>query len=62
VDPSTEPFSFGRPDPDGIRKFMKEKVFWSDSKTDEYLVPLLKRMDSVVTHCLTYPLLVDYLT
>ncbi|CAG0920157.1 unnamed protein product [Notodromas monacha] len=45
VDDSTEKFTFSVPDLDGLREFMRAKIGWPSAKTDETLLPVLKRMD-----------------
>ncbi|KAJ4960439.1 hypothetical protein NE237_020349 [Protea cynaroides] len=42
VDKSTEPFSWGKPDLFVLHKLCWEKFGWSNQKTDELLVPVLK--------------------
>ncbi|KAA1081166.1 DNA repair protein rad2 [Puccinia graminis f. sp. tritici] len=43
VDHSTEKFVWGLPDLDGIREFLYDHLSWSSIKTDEVIVPLIKR-------------------
>ncbi|XP_052195204.1 DNA repair protein UVH3 isoform X2 [Diospyros lotus] len=42
VDKSTEPFSWGKPDPFLLRKLCWEKFGWSTQKADELILPVLK--------------------
>ncbi|KAL2161551.1 hypothetical protein VTH06DRAFT_8113 [Thermothelomyces fergusii] len=45
VDSSTEPFRWGVPDLDGLRRFLTETVGWSRERTDEVLVPVIRDMN-----------------
>ncbi|KNZ56545.1 hypothetical protein VP01_237g12 [Puccinia sorghi] len=43
VDNSTEKFVWGVPDLEGIREFLYDHLSWSSIKTDELIIPLIKR-------------------
>ncbi|MBW0464154.1 hypothetical protein O181_003869 [Austropuccinia psidii MF-1] len=43
VDSSTQDFAWGLPDLDGIRQFLYDHSNWTWSKTDELIIPLIKR-------------------
>ncbi|PLW44401.1 hypothetical protein PCASD_04486 [Puccinia coronata f. sp. avenae] len=43
VDHSTEKFVWGLPDLEGIREFLYDHLDWTSVKTDEVIVPLIKR-------------------
>ncbi|XP_071950328.1 DNA excision repair protein ERCC-5 homolog isoform X2 [Antedon mediterranea] len=45
VDESTEEFSWGMPDLDSIRGFALERLNWNIKKTDENVLPVLKKMN-----------------
>ncbi|KAF8199676.1 PIN domain-like protein [Pholiota molesta] len=45
VDSSEEPFKWGMPDLDGLRKFFEEELSWHQSKVDELLLPIIQRMN-----------------
>ncbi|KAI7953688.1 hypothetical protein MJO28_006235 [Puccinia striiformis f. sp. tritici] len=43
VDHSTEKFIWGLPDLEGIKEFLYDHLSWSSIKTDEVIIPLIKR-------------------
>ncbi|CAH7670531.1 hypothetical protein PPACK8108_LOCUS5255, partial [Phakopsora pachyrhizi] len=43
VDSSKQKFTWGLPDLDGLRDFLQDHLTWSSSKTDELILPLIKR-------------------
>jgi DNA excision repair protein ERCC-5 len=45
IDESTDKFVFSVPDLTGLREYLREKLSWPSAKTDETLLPVLKRMD-----------------
>ncbi|KAL2154421.1 hypothetical protein VTH82DRAFT_3097 [Thermothelomyces myriococcoides] len=45
VDSDTEPFQWGVPDLDGLRRFLTETIGWSQERTDEVLVPVIRDMN-----------------
>ncbi len=45
VDGSTEPFQWGVPDLDGLRIFLMSTIGWSQERTDEVLVPVIRDMN-----------------
>ena len=45
VDHSTEPFQWGVPDLDGLRQFLMATIGWSQERTDEVLVPVIRDMN-----------------
>ncbi|CAK7244744.1 MAG: DNA repair protein rad2 [Sporothrix thermara] len=45
VDRSTEPFQWGVPDLDGLRNFLMATIGWSQERTDEVLVPVIRDMN-----------------
>lgn len=45
VDSSPEPFQWGVPDLDGLRRFLMGTVGWSQERTDEVLVPVIRDMN-----------------
>ncbi|KAH7321265.1 hypothetical protein B0I35DRAFT_351378 [Stachybotrys elegans] len=45
VDDSTEPFQWGVPDVEGLRRFLMATIGWSKERTDEVLVPVIKDMN-----------------
>ncbi|KFH45504.1 DNA repair protein-like protein [Hapsidospora chrysogenum ATCC 11550] len=45
VDDSTEPFQWGVPDLEGLRRFLMATIGWSKERTDEVLVPVIKDMN-----------------
>jgi DNA excision repair protein ERCC-5 len=45
VDKSTDPFTWGRPDLESLRKFCNERFSWAKDKADELLLPVLKEYD-----------------
>ncbi|KAL2123104.1 hypothetical protein VTJ04DRAFT_3559 [Mycothermus thermophilus] len=45
VDSSPEPFQWGVPDLDGLRRFLIGTVGWSQERTDEVLVPVIRDMN-----------------
>ncbi|EFW98861.1 DNA excision repair protein rad2 [Grosmannia clavigera kw1407] len=45
VDSSTEPFQWGVPDLDGLRSFLMSTIGWSQDRTDEVLVPVIRDMN-----------------
>lgn len=49
VDKDKTEFVWGVPDLDALRKFLKGMVGWSEDKTDELLVPVIKTMNQKLT-------------
>jgi DNA excision repair protein ERCC-5 len=45
VDDSPEPFQWGVPDLDGLRQFLMTTIGWSQERTDEVLVPVIRDMN-----------------
>eukprot|EP00794_Sanderia_malayensis_P011202 gene11202-12377_t len=45
VDTSEEQFEWGKPDAQCIREFAKRKFGWSNSRTDELLLPVIKNVN-----------------
>lgn len=45
VDASTEPFQWGVPNLEGLRQFLMTTIGWSQERTDEVLVPVIKDMN-----------------
>ncbi|KAL2136289.1 hypothetical protein VTI74DRAFT_4524 [Chaetomium olivicolor] len=45
VDSSPEPFQWGVPDLDGLRQFLMNTIGWSQERTDEVLVPVIRDMN-----------------
>ncbi|KFA73092.1 hypothetical protein S40288_02747 [Stachybotrys chartarum IBT 40288] len=45
VDNNAEPFQWGVPDVEGLRKFLMATIGWSKERTDEVLVPVIKDMN-----------------
>ncbi|XP_049537650.1 uncharacterized protein LOC125952292 [Anopheles darlingi] len=45
VDYSEEEFTWGYPDADRLRDYARQKFGWTRSKTDDILLPVLKRLD-----------------
>ncbi|CAK7231265.1 DNA repair protein rad2 [Sporothrix curviconia] len=45
VDRSAEPFQWGVPDLDGLRSFLMATIGWSQERTDEVLVPVIRDMN-----------------
>ncbi|KAH8819184.1 DNA excision repair protein-like protein [Xylogone sp. PMI_703] len=45
VDSSPEPFQWGVPDLDGLRNFLMSTIGWSQERTDEVLVPVIRDMN-----------------
>ncbi|XP_058058071.1 DNA excision repair protein ERCC-5 [Anopheles bellator] len=45
VDCSDEEFTWGYPDADRLRDYARQKFGWTRSKTDDILLPVLKRID-----------------
>ncbi|KAL1903482.1 DNA repair protein rad2 [Sporothrix stenoceras] len=45
VDRSAEPFQWGVPDLDGLRSFLMSTIGWSQERTDEVLVPVIRDMN-----------------
>ncbi|XP_035793693.1 DNA repair protein complementing XP-G cells-like [Anopheles albimanus] len=45
VDCSEEEFTWGYPDADRLRDYARQKFGWTRSKTDDILLPVLKRLD-----------------
>ncbi|KFB44193.1 hypothetical protein ZHAS_00012042 [Anopheles sinensis] len=45
VDCSEEQFTWGYPDADRLRDYARQKFGWSQSKTNDILLPVLKRLD-----------------
>lgn len=46
VDKDDTPFKWGKPDLDRLRTLMRNYLSWTDEKTDEVLIPLIKEMNS----------------
>lgn len=45
VDSDPEPFQWGVPDVDGLRRFLMSTIGWSQERTDEVLVPVIRDMN-----------------
>lgn len=45
IDGSAEPFQWGVPNLDGLRQFLMSTIGWSQERTDEVLVPVIKDMN-----------------
>lgn len=45
VDSESEPFQWGVPDVEGLRQFLMATIGWSQERTDEVLVPVVKDMN-----------------
>ncbi|KAI0912883.1 hypothetical protein F4823DRAFT_580011 [Ustulina deusta] len=45
VDHSAEPFQWGSPDVEGLRQFLMATIGWSQERTDEVLVPVIRDMN-----------------
>ncbi|RKU44624.1 DNA repair protein rad2 [Coniochaeta pulveracea] len=45
VDASTEPFQWGVPNLEGLRQFLMATIGWSQERTDEVLVPVIKDLN-----------------
>ncbi|KAI0536759.1 hypothetical protein GGR58DRAFT_514273 [Xylaria digitata] len=45
VDHSTESFQWGSPDVEGLRQFLMATIGWSQERTDEVLVPVIRDMN-----------------
>lgn len=45
VDSNPEPFQWGVPDLDGLRRFLTATIGWSQERTDEVLVPVIRDMN-----------------
>ncbi|KAF3764514.1 PIN domain-like protein [Cryphonectria parasitica EP155] len=45
VDHGQEPFQWGVPDLDGLRRFLMATIGWSQERTDEVLVPVIRDMN-----------------
>lgn len=45
VDKDPSPFAWGEPDLDGLRQFLMATIGWSQERTDEVLVPVIKDMN-----------------
>lgn len=45
VDESKEAFSWGLPDLTSLRDFARQKFGWTKTKTDEILLPVVKKLD-----------------
>ncbi|PNY28591.1 DNA repair protein rad13 [Tolypocladium capitatum] len=45
VDGSAEPFQWGVPDLEGLRRFLMATIGWSKERTDEVLVPVIRDMN-----------------
>lgn len=45
VDGSAEPFQWGVPDVEGLRRFLTATIGWSKERTDEVLVPVIRDMN-----------------
>ncbi|KAF8575156.1 PIN domain-like protein [Ramaria rubella] len=44
VDESEEPFKWGLPDLDGLQHFFREELSWSQTKVDDLLLPIIRKM------------------
>ncbi|KAF8513176.1 hypothetical protein BU17DRAFT_77279 [Hysterangium stoloniferum] len=44
VDESEEPFKWGLPDLDALHQFFQDELSWSQSKVDDLLVPIIRKM------------------
>jgi DNA excision repair protein ERCC-5 len=53
VDKSTDPFTWGRPDLESLRKFCNERFSWAKDKADELLLPVLKEYDRREVSCVS---------
>jgi DNA excision repair protein ERCC-5 len=49
VDSSSEPFQWGVPDLDNLRAFLMSTIGWSQERTDEVLVPVIRDMNRRAT-------------
>lgn len=45
VDNSEEPFKWGLPDLDGLRAFFYQELGWAQTKVDELLLPIIRKMN-----------------
>ena len=45
VDKDDTPFKWGKPDLDKLRALMRNYLSWTDDKTDEVVIPLIKEMN-----------------
>ncbi|KAK8000386.1 DNA excision repair protein [Apiospora arundinis] len=45
VDDTPDPFQWGVPDVDGLRRFLMSTIGWSQERTDEVLVPVIRDMN-----------------
>ncbi|KAK8075240.1 hypothetical protein PG997_009903 [Apiospora hydei] len=45
VDDTPDPFQWGVPDVDGLRRFLMATIGWSQERTDEVLVPVIRDMN-----------------
>jgi DNA excision repair protein ERCC-5 len=45
VDDTAEPFQWGVPDVEGLRRFLMATIGWSKERTDEVLVPVIRDMN-----------------
>ncbi|CAJ2500595.1 Uu.00g034480.m01.CDS01 [Anthostomella pinea] len=45
VDSAAEPFEWGVPDVEGLRRFLMDTIGWSQERTDEVLVPVIRDMN-----------------
>ncbi|KAI0719319.1 hypothetical protein C8T65DRAFT_636320 [Cerioporus squamosus] len=45
VDESTEPFKWGMPDLDALRNYFKTELGWDQSKVDDLLLPIIRKMN-----------------
>jgi DNA excision repair protein ERCC-5 len=45
VDESKEPFTWGLPDLTSLRDFTRHKFGWTKTKTDEILLPVMKKLE-----------------
>src|SRR5262249_24055346 len=45
VDISEEPFKWGLPDLDALRSFFKQELGWGQTKVDELLLPIIRKMN-----------------
>lgn len=59
VDHSNENLSWGLPDLDGIREFLYDRLSWSSIKTEEVVVPLIKRQNQRLSGLLPTQAILD---
>lgn len=49
VDENREKFSWGRPEVESIREYAKKTFGWTNKRTDEIVLPIMKRLDEKTT-------------